>query len=87
MTEYGIFEKPKQNKSKQNVLSTLLQASSHPFTDLLNLNSPPAAGGGSLLVDVFSESVAPAPADVSEDNFSRWGGAVVQSWNPTFISI
>lgn len=48
-----------------------MQASSHPFTDLLNLNSTPAAGGGSLLVDVFSESVAPIPVDVSEENFSR----------------
>lgn len=55
----------------------LLQAPSHPFTDLLNLNSPPpAAGGGSLLVDVFSESAAPAPVDVSEENFSRWAEAV-----------
>lgn len=55
-----------------DVLLTLLQASTHPFTDLLNLNSPPATGGGSLLVDVFSESVAPAAVDVSEENFSRW---------------
>ncbi|XP_075881032.1 AP-2 complex subunit alpha-2 isoform X2 [Nelusetta ayraudi] len=49
------------------------KASSHPFTDLLNLNSTPAAaGGGSLLVDVFSESAAAAPGDVSEENFSRF---------------
>ncbi|CAL9701277.1 unnamed protein product [Knipowitschia caucasica] len=56
------------------------QPASHPFTDLLNLNSPPATGGGSLLVDVFSDfpGQAPAPpaaaatAEVSEDNFLRF---------------
>lgn len=47
------------------------QSASHPFTDLLNLNSPPATGG-SLLVDVFSENSTPASVDVSEENFSRW---------------
>ncbi|XP_059207791.1 AP-2 complex subunit alpha-2-like isoform X1 [Centropristis striata] len=49
------------------------KGSSHPFTDLLNLNSAPSAGA-SLLVDVLSESPAPAPAsvEVSEDNFSRF---------------
>lgn len=47
-----------------------LQSSAHPFTDLLNLNSPPA-GGASLLVDVFSDSSAAASTDVSEDSFNR----------------
>ncbi|KAM8894143.1 AP-2 complex subunit alpha-2-like isoform 2-T2 [Spinachia spinachia] len=44
---------------------------SHPFTDLLNLNSTPSAGA-SLLVDVLLDSSTPASADVSEDNFSRF---------------
>uniref|UniRef100_A0A3Q3IWN3 AP-2 complex subunit alpha n=1 Tax=Monopterus albus TaxID=43700 RepID=A0A3Q3IWN3_MONAL len=46
----------------------------HPFTDLVNLNSPPSAEA-SLLVDVFSDSSSPAsplPLDVSEDNFLRF---------------
>ncbi|XP_072321185.1 AP-2 complex subunit alpha-2-like isoform X2 [Eucyclogobius newberryi] len=44
-----------------------------PFTDLLNLNSPPpAAAAGSLLVDVFSDFSSPAPADVAEEHFSRF---------------
>lgn len=42
-----------------------------PFTDLLNLNSAPPAAA-SLLVDVLMDSSTPAPAVVSEDNFSRW---------------
>ncbi|KAL6112631.1 ap2a2 [Pungitius sinensis] len=44
---------------------------SHPFTDLLNLNSTPSAGA-SLLVDVLLDSSTPASTDVSEDNFSRF---------------
>lgn len=60
---YGIL--------KRNILLILLQASNHPLTDLLNLNSTPSAGG-SLLVDVFSDSPAPASTDVSEENFPRW---------------
>ncbi|KAJ0001919.1 hypothetical protein NQD34_001715 [Periophthalmus magnuspinnatus] len=47
------------------------ESASHPFTDLLNLNSPPASGGGSLLVDVFSDFSSQAPAEMSEENFSR----------------
>ncbi|XP_042340587.1 AP-2 complex subunit alpha-2 isoform X2 [Plectropomus leopardus] len=47
------------------------KAPSHPFTDLLNLNSPPATGA-SLLVDVLSESSTPASIEVSEENFSRF---------------
>ncbi|XP_055010975.1 AP-2 complex subunit alpha-2 isoform X1 [Boleophthalmus pectinirostris] len=48
------------------------KSASHPFTDLLNLNSPPASGGGSLLVDVFSDFSSQASAEVSEENFSRF---------------
>ncbi|XP_031146531.1 AP-2 complex subunit alpha-2-like isoform X2 [Sander lucioperca] len=47
------------------------KGSSHPFTDLLNLNSTPSAGA-SLLVDVLSDISTPAPITVSEDNFSRF---------------
>ncbi|XP_028433718.1 AP-2 complex subunit alpha-2 isoform X2 [Perca flavescens] len=47
------------------------KGSSHPFTDLLNLNSTPSAGA-SLLVDVLSDISTPAPINVSEDNFSRF---------------
>ncbi|XP_062417660.1 AP-2 complex subunit alpha-2-like isoform X2 [Pungitius pungitius] len=44
---------------------------SHPFTDLLNLNSTPSSGA-SLLVDVLLDSSTPSSTDVSEDNFSRF---------------
>ncbi|KAM3625270.1 uncharacterized protein V6R79_009391 [Siganus canaliculatus] len=47
------------------------KASAHAFTDLVNLNSTPPAGG-SLLVDVFSDNAAPSAADVSEENFFRF---------------
>ncbi|XP_063737302.1 AP-2 complex subunit alpha-2-like [Eleginops maclovinus] len=56
------------------------KAPSHPFTDLLNLNSSPAAGA-SLLVDVMSDLSTPAPTtttttpaatDVCEEHFSRF---------------
>uniref|UniRef100_A0A667X4V3 AP-2 complex subunit alpha n=1 Tax=Myripristis murdjan TaxID=586833 RepID=A0A667X4V3_9TELE len=40
-------------------------------SDLLALSPAPSAGA-SLLVDVFSESSAPAAADVYEDNFARF---------------
>lgn len=53
----------------------LSQGSTHPFTDLLNLNSTPSPGG-SLLVDVFSDSSTPAAVDVCEENFPRWDNAV-----------
>ncbi|XP_034536821.1 AP-2 complex subunit alpha-2-like [Notolabrus celidotus] len=45
--------------------------SAHPFTDLLNVNSPPPAAN-SLLVDVFSDISTPASVDVCEENFSRF---------------
>lgn len=47
------------------------KGTTHPFTDLLNLNATPSAGA-SLLVDVFSESPAPASVDVCEENFLRF---------------
>uniref|UniRef100_A0A671U164 AP-2 complex subunit alpha n=1 Tax=Sparus aurata TaxID=8175 RepID=A0A671U164_SPAAU len=47
------------------------EGTTHPFTDLLNLNATPSAGA-SLLVDVFSESPAPASVDVCEENFLRF---------------
>ncbi|XP_041794294.1 AP-2 complex subunit alpha-2 isoform X2 [Chelmon rostratus] len=47
------------------------KGSTHPFTDLLNLNSTPSPGG-SLLVDVFSDSSTPAAVDVCEENFPRF---------------
>ncbi|KAM8762596.1 AP-2 complex subunit alpha-2 isoform 5-T5 [Acanthopagrus schlegelii] len=47
------------------------KGTTHPFTDLLNLNSTPSAGA-SLLVDVFSESPAPPSVDVCEENFLRF---------------
>ncbi|XP_053709651.1 AP-2 complex subunit alpha-2 isoform X2 [Synchiropus splendidus] len=47
------------------------QNTSQPFTDLLNLNSPPATGA-SLLVDVFSDSFTTAAAEVSEESFTRF---------------
>ncbi|XP_010792252.1 AP-2 complex subunit alpha-2 isoform X2 [Notothenia coriiceps] len=57
------------------------KAPSHPFTDLLNMNSSPAAGA-SLLVDVLSDLSSPAPTpttgpgpgptDVCEEHFSRF---------------
>uniref|UniRef100_A0AAX7SPB1 AP-2 complex subunit alpha n=1 Tax=Astatotilapia calliptera TaxID=8154 RepID=A0AAX7SPB1_ASTCA len=51
--------------------------STHSFTDVLNLNPAPSSGAN-LLIDVFSESSAPAAAtDVSEENFPRWGSAAV----------
>nr|XP_046250292.1 AP-2 complex subunit alpha-2 isoform X2 [Scatophagus argus] len=50
------------------------KGSTQPITDLLNLNSthstPPA--GPSLLVDVFSDSSAPASTEVSEEHFGRF---------------
>lgn len=49
----------------------LSQGPTHPFTDLLNLNSTPTMGGN-LLVDVFSDTFTPASTDESEENFFRW---------------
>ncbi|XP_068602772.1 AP-2 complex subunit alpha-2-like [Brachionichthys hirsutus] len=46
--------------------------STHPVTDLPNVDSAPSAGA-SLLVDVFSDSPAsPASIDVSEEHFPRF---------------
>uniref|UniRef100_A0A672Y793 AP-2 complex subunit alpha n=1 Tax=Sphaeramia orbicularis TaxID=375764 RepID=A0A672Y793_9TELE len=59
------------NTEHHEPTETTNKGSSHPFTDLLNLNSPPAAAP-SLLVDVFSDLSAPASVEVSEDNFSRF---------------
>ncbi|CAL9701278.1 unnamed protein product [Knipowitschia caucasica] len=72
--------RPRPTSSSPIIPSSGIMPASHPFTDLLNLNSPPATGGGSLLVDVFSDfpGQAPAPpaaaatAEVSEDNFLRF---------------
>ncbi|KAE8276926.1 AP-2 complex subunit alpha-2 [Larimichthys crocea] len=47
------------------------KGSTHPFTDLLNLNSTPPSGA-SLLVDVFSDISTAAPAEVCEENFPRF---------------
>ncbi|CAB1422495.1 unnamed protein product [Pleuronectes platessa] len=45
--------------------------STHSFTDLLNLNSTPAAGPN-LLIDVFSDSSTLEATDVCEENFTRF---------------
>lgn len=59
------------------LLVSVFQSSTHSFTDVLNLNPAPSSGAN-LLIDVFSESSAPAAAtDVSEENFPRWGSAAV----------
>ncbi|KAJ0056713.1 hypothetical protein NL108_012236 [Boleophthalmus pectinirostris] len=64
--------RPRPTSSSPIMLSAGIMSASHPFTDLLNLNSPPASGGGSLLVDVFSDFSSQASAEVSEENFSRF---------------
>uniref|UniRef100_A0A7N6AUB9 AP-2 complex subunit alpha n=1 Tax=Anabas testudineus TaxID=64144 RepID=A0A7N6AUB9_ANATE len=71
---------PDINDSRRNVNgnaepSEKNEGSTHPFTDLLNLNSTPSTGS-SLLVDVFSDTSTPASTDVSEENFSRWSNTV-----------
>uniref|UniRef100_A0AAX7SNB4 AP-2 complex subunit alpha n=1 Tax=Astatotilapia calliptera TaxID=8154 RepID=A0AAX7SNB4_ASTCA len=54
------------------LLVSVFQSSTHSFTDVLNLNPAPSSGAN-LLIDVFSESSAPAAAtDVSEENFPRF---------------
>lgn len=45
--------------------------STHPFTDLMNVNSPPPAAN-SLLVDVFSDISSPPTVELCEENFSRF---------------
>uniref|UniRef100_A0A7N6F9X5 AP-2 complex subunit alpha n=1 Tax=Anabas testudineus TaxID=64144 RepID=A0A7N6F9X5_ANATE len=67
---------PDINDSRRNVNGNAepmfsFTGSTHPFTDLLNLNSTPSTGS-SLLVDVFSDTSTPASTDVSEENFSRF---------------
>lgn len=56
---------------KINTLLLLSQGTTHPFTDLLNMNSTPSAAA-SLLIDVFSDNPAPPSMDVSEENLHRW---------------
>ncbi|KAM9366131.1 AP-2 complex subunit alpha-2 isoform 2-T2 [Symphorus nematophorus] len=64
--------RPRPASSSPVMLSAGTMGSSHPFTDLLNLNSPPPSGG-SLLVDVFSDSITTAATtEVSEENFPRF---------------
>lgn len=66
------------NTEHSETTETPAKSSSHPFTDLMNLNSTPSAGGGggggggSLLIDVFSDNSSPASMDASEDNFFRF---------------
>lgn len=68
-----IDEKRNVNGSTEHSenTDTTNKASTHPFTDVLNLNSTPSTGPN-LLVDVFSDNSSPASVDVSEDNFSRF---------------
>ncbi|XP_055363352.1 AP-2 complex subunit alpha-2 isoform X2 [Betta splendens] len=47
------------------------QVSTHPFTDVLNLNPAPSTGA-SLLIDVFSETSIEASTEMSEDSFHRF---------------
>ncbi|XP_074522557.1 AP-2 complex subunit alpha-2-like isoform X2 [Halichoeres trimaculatus] len=65
----------RRNVNGNNVHSENTEApktgSAHPFTDLLNVNSPPPAAN-SLLVDVFSDIPSPAPVELCEENFSRF---------------
>ncbi|XP_034054721.1 AP-2 complex subunit alpha-2-like isoform X1 [Gymnodraco acuticeps] len=71
--------RPRPASYSPTILSAGNMAPSHPFTDLLNMNSSPAAGA-SLLVDVLSDLSSPAPApttgpgptDVCEEHFSRF---------------
>ncbi|CAK6961998.1 AP-2 complex subunit alpha-2-like [Scomber scombrus] len=61
------------NTEHSETPETPAKSSSHPFTDLMNMNSTPSAGGGgSLLIDVFSDNSSPASMDASEDNFFRF---------------
>ncbi|XP_008281653.1 AP-2 complex subunit alpha-2 isoform X1 [Stegastes partitus] len=64
-------DRPRPSSSSPVILAARTMASTHPFTDVLNLNSTPSTGPN-LLVDVFSDSSSPASVDVSEDNFSRF---------------
>ncbi|XP_067452783.1 AP-2 complex subunit alpha-2 isoform X3 [Thunnus thynnus] len=71
MTDLLPTNRPRPASSSPIMLSAGTMSSTHPFTDLLNLNSTPSAGG-SLLIDVFSDNSTPASMDVSEENFSRF---------------
>ncbi|XP_053709649.1 AP-2 complex subunit alpha-2 isoform X1 [Synchiropus splendidus] len=63
--------RPRPASSSSFMYSPRTLNTSQPFTDLLNLNSPPATGA-SLLVDVFSDSFTTAAAEVSEESFTRF---------------
>nr|XP_046250214.1 AP-2 complex subunit alpha-2 isoform X1 [Scatophagus argus] len=74
MAELLPTNRPRPAFSSPVMLSAGTMGSTQPITDLLNLNSthstPPA--GPSLLVDVFSDSSAPASTEVSEEHFGRF---------------
>lgn len=54
------------------------QAPSHPFSDMLSLNSKSGSSPtANLLVDVFSDNSAPPAAEASEENFHRYRGLSV----------
>lgn len=81
----------KYNMLKINTLLFLSQGTTHPFTDLLNLNSTPPAGA-SLLIDVFSDNPAPPSMDVSEENLHRWDHirnfvVIIREIEVTFLSL
>ncbi|XP_070712079.1 AP-2 complex subunit alpha-2 isoform X1 [Pempheris klunzingeri] len=63
--------RPRPSSSSPFMLSAGTMSSTHPFTDLLNVNATPSAGA-SLLVDVFSDSTTPASIDVCEEHFTRF---------------
>ncbi|XP_041641466.1 AP-2 complex subunit alpha-2 isoform X1 [Cheilinus undulatus] len=63
--------RPRPASSSPIMLSAVTMGSAHPFTDLMNVNSPPPATN-SLLVDVFSDIATPASVEVCEENFSRF---------------
>ncbi|KAM7423579.1 hypothetical protein PAMA_000095 [Pampus argenteus] len=71
VTDLLPTNRPRPVFSSPIIHSAGTMSSAHPFTDLLNLNSAPSAGG-SLLIDVFSDNSTPAPTDVCEENFSRF---------------
>ncbi|XP_070763064.1 AP-2 complex subunit alpha-2-like isoform X1 [Enoplosus armatus] len=64
-------DRPRPASSTPVMLSAGSMGSTHLFTDLQSLDSTPSAEA-SLLVDVFSDSSAPASIDVSEENFPRF---------------
>ncbi|XP_029318759.1 AP-2 complex subunit alpha-2-like [Cottoperca gobio] len=71
MSDLLPTNRPRPASHSPTMLSAGTMGSSHPFTDLLNLNSSPSAGA-SLLVDVLSDMSSAAPSDLSEENFSRF---------------